>query len=332
MQWSVGAGVVFALAACVGVSATAQSGPSIATWLDVDTAMGPVVDRPRDVDDGLTLIQALATPELRVVGVSAVFGNAPLADAVANTQRIVDRFAKSKLPVFAGAAAASDLGRETAATRALASALEREPLAVLALGPATTVATVVASRPDLRARIRQIVLVAARRPGFDFHPVGRPELKFPDANFEKDVPAMQVLLDSGVPLVFAGYEASSDVWLMRSHLEAVAAAGPNGAWIMDQSRAWLERWERVQKLKGFNPFDTHAVGWLVHPSWFTSVAVRTHITTGPDDRLGDGPPAGRTTKAYLVSEPSDKPTASQVYLTGVGPAFVPWLVERLSAR
>lgn len=321
-----------ALVAAASLDTDAQGSGAAAVWLDVDTAMGPIVDRPRDVDDGLTLIQALATPELRVVGVGVVFGNAPLADALANTQAIVDRFASPPVPVSAGAASASDLGRETAATRALAAALERESLSVLALGPATTVATVVKARPDLRARIRQIVLVAARRPGFDFHPVGRPELKFPDANFEKDVPAMQVLLDAGIPLVFAGYEASSDVWLTRAHLDHVAASGPNGAWIREQSLAWLERWERVQKLKGFNPFDTLAVGWLVHPPWFTSIAVQTHITSGPDDRLGDGPPAGRASKAYLIAEPSGTAQASQVYLTGVGPAFVPWLVERLSAR
>ncbi len=303
-----------------------------AVWLDVDTAMGPVSDRPRDVDDGLTIVQALATPELRVAGISAVFGNAPLPAAVSNTRRIVDRFASPAVPVYAGAASAADLGRETAATRALAEGLEREPLSVLALGPVTTVATVVARRPELRRRIRQIVLVAARRPGFDFHPVGRPELKFPDANFEKDVPAMRLLLDAGIPLVFAGYEASSDVWLTRAHLDAVAGRGANGAWIRDQSLAWLERWEGVLKLRGFNPFDTLAVGWIVHPEWFTSIRADAHITDGPDDRVGDGPAASRATKAYLVCEPAADADASHVYLTSTAAAFLPWLIERLAVQ
>ncbi len=158
-------------------------------WLDVDTAMGPVADRPRDVDDGLTIIQALAARELEVVGISAVFGNAPLPEAVANTREIVDRFATPALPVHAGAASGADLHRDTAATRALTAALQRQPLTILALGPVTNVATVVAKHPELHSRIRSIVLVAARRPGFDFHPAGRPELKFPDANFEKDARA-----------------------------------------------------------------------------------------------------------------------------------------------
>ncbi len=222
-------------------------------WLDVDTAMGPVIDRPRDVDDGLTLIQALATPEVRVVGVSAVFGNAPLPEAVANTRHIVEKFAPPGTVAHAGAASGDDFLTDTDATRALIAALERQPLTILALGPVTNVATVVVRRPDLKPRIREIVLVAARRPGFDFHPVDRPDLKFPDANFEKDVPGMQALLDSGLKLVFAGYEASSDVWLTRAHLAAVAASGTRGQWIRDTSDPWLSQWERHLEAEGVQP-------------------------------------------------------------------------------
>jgi pyrimidine-specific ribonucleoside hydrolase len=327
---AVGAGLV--LAAALSMAGAARTPTAVDVWLDVDTAMGPVAGRPRDVDDGLALVQALASPELRVAGIGVVFGNAPLGEAVVNTQRIVERFAPGSVGVYAGAASAGDLGRDTAATRALADALRRTPLTMLALGPVTNVATVVQQHPDLRSRIRQVVLVAARRPGFDFHPVGRPELKFPDANFEHDVAGLRVLLDADLPLVFAGYESSSDVWLTRAHLDEVAASGANGAWVREQSLAWLDRWERTLGLPGFNPFDTLAVGWVVHPDWFTSVRVRAHITSGPDDRLGTGPAAGRPSKAYLVGEPEDGGTAPHLYLTGAAPDFVPWLVRRLAAR
>ena len=331
MRWP----LLVALLVSIGGRQAVAQGPSpmpASVWLDLDTAMGPLTDRPRDVDDGLTLIQALATRELRVAGISVVFGNAPLAEALANTQRIVERFAAPSTPVHAGAASDAELGKDTAAVLALTAALRREPLTILALGPVTTVATVVSRHPELRPRIRSIVLVAARRPGFDFHPAGRPDLKFPDANFEKDVPGMQILLDSNIPLVFAGYEASSDVWLTRAHLDAIGASGSNGAWIRELSHAWLTRWETTLKLPGFNPFDTLAVGWVARPAWFTALPVRTHITFGPDDRLGTGPAASRANKPYLVCEPTDDADAPHRYLTAADGAFVSWLVERLSAR
>ena len=44
-------------------------------WIDTDPAVGIP---GADVDDGLALIQAFHSPEMRVRGVSAVFGNAPL--------------------------------------------------------------------------------------------------------------------------------------------------------------------------------------------------------------------------------------------------------------
>ena len=329
---------VFATALALGASAATttmaarQAAPPTDVWLDVDTAMGlPSGDRPRDVDDGLATIQALSAAELHVVGVSVVFGNAPLVEALPFTRAIVARFASPPVPVHAGAASGDEFRRENDATRALAAALAQRPMTVLALGPVTNLATVVALHPELRPRIRSIVLVAARRPGFDFHPVGRPELKFPDANFEKDVPGMQTLLDSGIPLVFAGYESSSDIWLNRAHLDAVGARGESGRWITAASQAWLGRWETMLKLPGFNPFDTVAVGWVAHPQWFDAVKVRTHITRGPDDRVGDGPAASRAAKAYLVCEPADDADGRHLYLTSTRAPFIPWLVERLSA-
>ncbi len=58
-------------------------------WIDTDTAIGVP---GADVDDGLALIQAFHSPELRVRGVSAVFGNAPLATTHPIASEVVERF------------------------------------------------------------------------------------------------------------------------------------------------------------------------------------------------------------------------------------------------
>ncbi len=49
----------------------------IDVWIDVDTATGS-----GDVDDGLMLIQAFHSPEVNIRGISVVFGNAPLDQAL----------------------------------------------------------------------------------------------------------------------------------------------------------------------------------------------------------------------------------------------------------
>jgi pyrimidine-specific ribonucleoside hydrolase len=303
-------------------------------WLDVDTSNGLVLDgRVRDVDDGLTIVMALHSPEARVVGLSTVFGNADIDNATKVARDVLDRFGAKDMPVHRGSASGDDFGKENDATRALAAALKDRPLHVLALGPVTNVATVVKLHPELKAQIRSILVVAARRPGFDFHPPGRPELKFPDANFEKDVPGTQLLLDSGIPIVFAGYEVSSDTWLTRDHLKRVAAEGGDGGkWLAETSEKWLSRWETVQKLPGFNPFDTLALAYLTHPQLVTGIKVTAHITTGPDDRATHEQRQAGKTKAYLICEPTDDASSKLLYLTAAKKEFVEVLAERLIAR
>ncbi len=310
----------------------ARASEPIDVWLDVDTANSVVKDRPRDVDDGLAMIYAFNSPELVVRGVSVCFGNADLADAFPVAQEIVRRFASSEIGVSAGAASSADLGKQTDATRALIAALEQRPLVILALGPVTNVAAVLKKRPDLRARIPKVVVCAARRPGFGFHIPGRPDVVLPDANFEKDVAAMQVLLDSGVPIVFAGYEVSCDTWLAREDLARIGASGENGRWIAQTSQAWLERWEKQRGPKGLNPFDTLCVAYLTHPELIESIPVSAHVTSGPDDRAGTGLAATRPTKPYLLAEPGSGAAARHVYCTLAKPRFHDVLVERLMGR
>lgn len=307
---------------------TQTSADPIDVWLDVDPGNGLVLDgRPRDVDDGITMLQAFHSPELRVRGVGVVFGNAPLENALPVAHEITRRFGPEGLGVYSGAASGDDLGAPTDATRALIAELQQRELTVLALGPVTNIATVVRDHPELRERIKTIVVVAGRRPGFGFHPPGRPELIFPDANFEKDVPGMQVLLDSNIPILFAGYELSSDVWLTRNHIDALKTAGAVGAWIHETSQAWLARWEARQQI-GFNPFDTLAVEWVIAPDRIESIPVRARIAEGPDDRATPEQRAAGKTKHYLICEPDDN--SPHRYGTKPADGFIDRLVKTLA--
>lgn len=308
----------------------AEAKEPLAVWVDVDTSAGIVDTRPRDVDDAVALIQAFHSPELRVAGVSVVFGNSSLENCLPITREIVEKFGPKGMAVHAGAASDADLDKQTDATKALIAALEKEPLHVLALGPVTNVAAVIKQRPDLKSKMLSVLVVAARRPGFDFHPPGRPDLKFPDANFEKDVPGTQILLDSGVPLVWVGYEASCDTWLTRADLDAMRDT-PSGKWVADISQAWLGRWETAMKLDGFNPFDALAIVYLTHPETLAAIPVKSHITTGPNDRSPGRLAATKPSKAYLISQPTTQPT-NELYVTHTLKNVAPIIAQRVRQR
>nr|MDQ2899082.1 nucleoside hydrolase [Acidobacteriota bacterium] len=258
----------------------AQLHGAVAVWIDTDPS---VARGGHEVDDGFALIQAFHSPELSIRGVSVVFGNAPVDEAFPIGQRLVRDFGPQGLLVHRGAGSADDRGKETDASRALAAALAREDLTILALGPVTNIATALQRHPELARKIRQVVAVAGRRPNqrFSASPSAKP---FRDFNFEMDARAFQVLIDSGVPLVLAPWELSSKVWMRGEQLAKLRGADRSVAWVLDAAEDWLAFWKKSFGVDGFNPFDTLAVGYVKKPRDFTCENLPIQIQTHPDGK------------------------------------------------
>src|SRR5262245_36250987 len=119
-------------------------------WIDTDPSVMP---GGHEVDDGLALIQAFHSSEVLVRGISVVFGNAELREERPIPTKIMEQFVPKNLHPSPVAARAEQLGVETPASRALASALQKEALTILALGPMTNIATVLQQHPELEAQM-----------------------------------------------------------------------------------------------------------------------------------------------------------------------------------
>jgi inosine-uridine nucleoside N-ribohydrolase len=288
-------------------------------WIDTD----PSVERGgHEIDDGFALVEAFRSPELAIRGVSIVFGNAPLAEADAIGRDIVKRFGPPGMPVFTGASSKAGLGKETEASRALAAALESEKLVVLALGPATNVATILKLHPELRRRIVRIIAVAGRRPGQRFT-AGSGTRSLRDFNFEMDPDAFQVILDARVPLVLAPWEISSKVWLTKSDLDALRPGNAAIEYLYEPSMDWLALWKRDFGADGFNPFDTLAVGYLTARREYKCRLLPAAIRTLADDTGAGG------VKPYLLASDDLPPRFKVEYCSQAGPGFRKQLLERL---
>src|SRR5690606_6490744 len=139
--------------------------------------------------------------------------------------------------------------------------------------------------------------------------------------------AMQVLLDSAVPLVYAPWEVSSHLWLTQQDLDTLAANGPAGQWVAEKAQNWHDMWLRRFRTPGFNPFDTLAVAWLTHPELMMHFEAKSWIEDGPDDTyLGEGDPP---VKPYLLVDPERAEGRTIIYCHYPMPAFQSILVERL---
>lgn len=313
--------LVMVLSPAMLQSVTAAEQPS-RVWLDVDPANGF-----GEIDDGLALIQAFHSPELKIAGVSVVYGNTALKRAYPVALNITRVFGPEGAQVYRGAASAEELGEPSPAVKAMADALRKGPMTILALGPVTNVATLIQRKPELSWRIKQIVVVAGRREGQLFLSVEDQPRPFSDFNFENDPEAMGVLLESDIPLVMAPWEVSSHVWLTREDLARLEASGGSGLYIAATSQHWIDAWEQRLNAPGGNPFDTLAVGYMTHPALIEGMEVTASIEMGPSHM----PDSKGETKPYLIVQPAPEDADSSIlYLHTPDPRFKQMLMERLA--
>ena len=273
-------------------------------------------------DDGLALLQSFHSPELEVRGVSVVFGNSPLEKGYPNGQEIVKRFGPEGLEICKGAANRGELGVENEATRALAAALRREKLTVLALGPVTNVATVLKNHPELASQIDELIAVAGRRPGqtFVLGEGGRPLM---DMNFEYDSEGFQILLDSDAPIVLAPFEISAKTPIPQKDIERFATVPELADFFLEPLRDYVNWYDSHFQVRAIFPFDTLAVAYLTSPEWIRCDVLPVAIQTLPNDiRPSENKP-------YLIVS-SELDTERRVtYCHTASDAFVPDLMQRL---
>ena len=254
----------------------------IPIWIDTDPACG--TGKTADVDDCWALLTATRSPELAIRGISTVFGNQEGTSAHAFTQDILPRLIEGHevgdhLPhIYQGS---TRKGRsvfpETPASRALAAALDHEPLTIIALGPLTNLATVIRNHPDMVHMIDRIVLVGGKRPGQLFHPGQHWWFHFGDFNISHDPEAAEIVLSSGVPITLVPFDLASKLLVTESDLDRLRAGDDSAQWLSHVSQPWLSFWSSVVGKPGFHPFDVLAVAYAAMPDLFHCAPVPARI-------------------------------------------------------
>jgi pyrimidine-specific ribonucleoside hydrolase len=270
-------------------------------WLDVDPAIG---EPDGDVDDALALIQAFRSDTLVVRGVSAVFGNAPLVRTWPITQDLVARFGPEGMRPWRGASGSHEGHAPTEASEALATALRAERLTVIALGPLTNIASVLQRDARLLDRIERIVAVAGRRPGHA-SPVDestRHGNGDGDPNVARDVDAMQVVLESGVPLTLVSRELSAGVWIDGDDLARLGEGPVAARFLAESSKDWLRRWQDTLGARGFPIADPFAVDIVAAPGKVSCVAAGATLERTPASAASPSPAeTGESGRAAVVA-------------------------------
>ena len=253
---------IIALALLLSAAVQAQK----KVWFDTDIMIGMPDKTAREVDDGFTLIMALKQPQIEIVGISSITYvdySFPIINKILGWHN-----KGAAIPVYKGSPNADDLGVENDGTRALYEALKKEKLTILALGPMTNIATLIQNHPDIIPQIEKISICAARTEGLPFNP-GNGKLNVFDYNYELDYKSMNVVLNSSIPLVFAGYEPSSYTHIGNIDLASLDQSLEADKWLFDIVQPWMDKNEKYFGVRGFIPFDCSTLGVITHPEYFT---------------------------------------------------------------
>ena len=232
--------------------------------IDTDIAMGIP---ERDVDDGLAIIMALNSKQIEVAAITLTWGNDSLENVSKSLKTLFDKGNFPNIETARGASSQDDLGKDTKATELIIKTLEKESATIVAIGPATNLASAIKIRPAITENIKEVIMVAARQPGQRFL-TGNHSKGHPDLNFERDPEAVRILLDSDIPITFAPFEVSSKVWINQTVLDKVNSHETTiSGYIYEQCLPWLKFWQEtfstpLYSINGFNPFDTLAIAWL----------------------------------------------------------------------
>lgn len=243
-----------------------------AVWIDTDVSIGSPF---REVDDAFALVLAFRCSNLRIVGISSTYGNAPLRSTTAAARELVlkcGRESGTPAPiVFRGARSPNDLGLETDATRALAEAVRTHgDLVYIALGPLTNLATFEIRHPALVRRIGRVIFLGGKTESASLRFGSRHPLVIHDANVVKDPEAARRVMQTKIPLTLAPIATAAGLELTDADLELIGKSSEAGHALERKSRVWLWFWTKFVGMRGGPIFDAAAILAAAEPSQIPS--------------------------------------------------------------
>ena len=288
--------------------------------LIIDTDIGD------DYDDVFTLAVALASPELDILGITTVVGNAGLRARL--TRRFLNLAGREDIPVAVGAATQTGApfthrrwaqggpalaADEPDAVDFLLEQIAAHPgqVTLLAIGPLTNLAAALARDPATFGQLERIVLMGGSvRRGYrdlNWQGEGKPSAEY---NILSDIAAAQAVFAAGVPLGVAPLDGTMVVLDELKRQLIFTRSTP----ITDALALTYLQWSAVAGRVTPILFDTAALAFAIEPSIFTVERLRLEVDAEGHTREVAGPPN------------------AEVCLDCHEDAFHRWLMPRLVGR
>ena len=274
-----------------------------------DTARKIIIDTDPGQDDAVAILLALASPELDVLGITAVAGNVPLPLTEKNARIVCELAARPDMRVYAGCDAPMTRKLVTAehvhgktgldgpqlpepkmplqpehAVDFIIQTLRDAPsgtVTLCPLGPLTNIATAFERAPDIVEKVAEIVLM-----GGAYFQVGNitPAAEF---NIYVDPEAAKIVFGSGAKITVMPLDVTHKALTTRDRVEAFRALGTEPGRMVAE---WTDFFERFDKEKygsaGAPLHDPCVIAYLIRPELFTGRFINVEVETGSELTLG----------------------------------------------
>jgi inosine-uridine nucleoside N-ribohydrolase len=289
-------------------------------------------------DDAIAILLALGSPEVELLAVTAVSGNAPLHHTVSNAIRVLDHVGRTDIPVAAGADrplvqdpfASRDVhgrsgldgtdlppaARSPVPTHAIDLIAElatstRRPVTLVATGPLTDVALFAARHPEAARALERIVVMGGAIGLGNVTPAA-------EFNIWADPEAARRVFTSRLDVTMVGLDVTHQALLTPAENDLLRERGRAGRLAAEL----VDFYARAHPEKPGTPIhDAVAVAQVVKPELLTLTHCNVDVDCGPVCR-------GRTLVDLrgVTGRPPNVHAA-----TGIDPEFTAFLADRVAA-
>jgi purine nucleosidase len=268
-----------------------------------------IIDTDPGQDDAVAILLALASPELDVLGITAVAGNVPLRLTEKNARKICELADKPETKVFAGAIRplvrslvtaeyvhgktgldGPDLPEPTMrlqdehAVDFIVETLMKEEsgtVTLCPLGPLTNIALAMIREPRIVSRIKEIVLMGG---GFFEGGNTTPAAEF---NIYVDPHAADVVFGSGAPIVMMPLDVTHKALTTAKRVAAFRGLGTKVGIATAQMLEFFERFdEEKYGTEGGPLHDPCVIAYLLKPALFKGRECNVAIETSSELTMG----------------------------------------------
>lgn len=309
-----------------------------------------IIDTDPGIDDAFAIFYALRSSEIEVLGLTTVYGNAPIAQTTHNALALVER-AGVACPVARGAeepleidcrpypamvhgedglggvspATVSGSVVEEHAVDFIIQAARANPgdVTLVPIGPLTNIALALQKEPDLPNLIKRVVLMGgAANANGNVTPAA-------EANIIDDPEAAEIVFAADWEVAMLGLDATHDVKLTRERVAVLAEKGGDlGAFLQQASAQYFAFHQDVVGLDFCHFHDPSALIYCVRPQYFSAQASCVRVVT---QGFAAGKTIAKPNTRFTAQDGWDNRARVDVCLGADGPAVLDHYLHVMSA-